>query len=140
MDAYRYLLDTNILSALIRNPQGPIFKQLNTRLPATACTSIVVAAELRFGLSKGVSERLRTQVEKVLATIDILPLDRPIDEHYGEIRAYLQKRGTPIGHNDLFIAAHACALGLTLVTENVREFARVPNLAIENWLDIRWDG
>ena len=135
MDTHRYLLDTNILSSLIRNPQGPIFKQLNAHLPATACTSIVVAAELQFGLCKGVSERLRTQVEIVLAAIDVLPLEPPVDRHYGEIRAYLQKRGEPIGHNDLFIAAHACALGLTLITENVREFARVPNLQIENWLE-----
>jgi tRNA(fMet)-specific endonuclease VapC len=134
MDSHRYLLDTNILSALIRDPRGRIVEQLNARLPATACTSIVVAAELQFGLCKGVSDRLRIQVEAVLSAIDILPLEEPVARHYGEIRAFLQREGTPIGYNDLFIAAHARALGLTLVTENVREFARVPELAIENWL------
>jgi tRNA(fMet)-specific endonuclease VapC len=136
MDLHRYLLHTNILSALVRDPHGRIAEQLNARLPATACTSIVVAAELQFGLCKGVSERLRIQVEAVLFAIDILPLEGPVVRHYGEIRAYLQSQGTSIGHNDLFIAAHARALGFTLVTENVREFARVPELAIENWLAI----
>jgi len=70
----------------------------------------------------------------VLAALDILPLKPPVDEHYGEIRAYLNRTGQPIGWNDLFIAAHARALELTLVTANVREFSRVPGLHVENWL------
>ena len=69
--------------------------------------------------------------------IDILPLEEPADEHYGDIGAALERIGRPIGHNDLLIAAHARALGATLVTRNVDEFARVPNLEVESWPDQR---
>ena len=135
MDAsHRYLLDTNIITALVREPQGAVYRQLLARQPATACTSIVVAAEIHFGLCKGVSERLRTQVLAILDSLDILPLEAPVELHYGEIRADLQRRGQPIGHNDLLIAAQARALGLILVTNNLREFERVPGLQLENWL------
>jgi tRNA(fMet)-specific endonuclease VapC len=135
MDTHRYLLDTNILSHLIRNPSGPVFVHLESILPATACTSIIVSAEIHFGLCKGASENLRIQAEKVLEVLDILPLEKPVDVHYGEIRAFLSRKGTPIGGNDLFIAAHARALDLTLVSDNVREFSRVPRLRVENWLE-----
>jgi tRNA(fMet)-specific endonuclease VapC len=134
MEIHRYLLDTNILSHLIRHPTGPVFKYLESILPATACTSIIVSAEIHHGLRKGASDKLRTQAEKVLGVMDILPLEKPIDTCYGEIRAVLNRKGTPIGGNDLFIAAHALALGLTLVTANVRGFSRVPKLPVENWL------
>ena len=135
MENHRYLLDTNILSHLIRNPSGPVFNYLESILPATACTSIIVSAEIHYGLHKGASDKLRTQAEKVLEVMDILPLEKPVDTYYGEIRALLNRKGTPIGGNDLFIAAHALALDLTLVTANVREFSRVPKLRIENWLE-----
>ena len=135
MDTHRYLLDTNILSHLMRNPSGPVFKHLESILPATACTSIIVSAEIRFGLCKGTSEKLQVQAEKVLEVMDILPLEKPVDELYGETRAYLNQAGKPIGGNDLFIAAHALALDLTLVSANVREFSRVPSLRVENWLE-----
>ena len=135
MDTHRYLLDTNILSHLIRNPSGAVFDNLKSILPMTACTSIIVAAEIRFGLRKGASEKLRIQAEKVLEAMDILPLEKPVDAHYGKIRAFLNRAGKPIGGNDLFIAAHALALDLTLVSANVREFSRVPELRVENWLE-----
>ncbi|MCP4629324.1 MAG: type II toxin-antitoxin system VapC family toxin [bacterium] len=135
MDTHSYLLDTNILSHLIRNPTGTVFNYLNSILPATACTSIIVSAEIRFGLCKGASEKLQIQAKKVLGVLDILPLKRPVDEHYGQIRAFLNQAGKPIGGNDLLIAAHALTLNLTLVTANVREFTRVPNLRVENWLE-----
>ena len=137
MDTHRYLLDTNILSHLIRNPFGPVFDRLKSILPATACTSIIVSAEIRFGLRKGASKKLQIQAEKVLEAMamDILPLEKPVDLHYGEIRAFLNQTGKPIGGNDLFIAAHARALDLTLVSANVREFSRVPGLRVENWLE-----
>ena len=128
------MLDTNILSDLIRNPTGRVFRRLDAMLPDTACTSIVVAAEIRYGLTKGVSERLRRQTELILEAMEILPLKPPVDTHYGAIRTALDRAGQPIGANDLFIAAHARCLGLTLVTANVREFSRVPDLRIENWL------
>jgi tRNA(fMet)-specific endonuclease VapC len=135
MDTHRYLLDTNILSHLIRNPSGPVFVHLESVLPATACTTIIVSAEIRFGLCKGASEKLRIQAKKVLEVLDILPLEKPVDEHYGEIRAFLSRKGTIIGGNDLLIAAHARALDLILVSDNIREFSRVPSLRVENWLE-----
>ena len=135
MDSHRYLLDTNILSHLIRNPSGPVFDCLRSILPATACTSIMVSAEIHFGLRKGASKKLQIQAEKVLEVMDILSLEKPVDLHYGEIRAFLNQAGKPIGGNDLFIAAHALALDLTLVSANVREFSRVPILRVENWLE-----
>lgn len=134
MGALRYLLDTNILSALAREPQGRIYQALSERLPDTACTSIVVASEIRFGLQRGASDRVRQQMETLLAAVDILPLEAPADAHYGEIRAHLEKLGQPIGANDLLIAAHARALGLVMVTHNLREFQRVPGLLVEDWL------
>ena len=135
MDAHRYLLDTNILSHLIRNPSGFVFDHMQSILPATACTSIIVSAEIRFGLHKGASEKLQIQAEKVLNVLDILPLEKPVDKHYGKIRTFLNQAGEPIGGNDMFIAAHALALDLTLVSANVREFSRVPGLRVENWLE-----
>ncbi len=135
METHKYLLDTNILSHLIRNPSGPVYRHLESILPVTACTSIIVSAEIRFGLHKGASKKLQNQALKVLEVIDILPLEKPVDSRYGEIRAFLTQAGKPIGGNDLLIAAQALALDLTLVTANVREFARVPNLRVENWLE-----
>ena len=135
MGSLRYLLDTNIISALARDPQGRVFEALQARLPDTACTSIIVAAEIRFGLQKVVSTRLRQQIAVILSAIDILPFEAPADAHYGEIRAHLETSGQPISANVLLIAAHARSLGLVMVTHNIREFARVPGLVVEDWLD-----
>ena len=99
------------------------------------CISIVSAAELRFGAEAKGSSRLLKEVDDFLRGIAVLPFAPPADEHYAQIRAYLKRAGTPIGANDLFIAAHALALDLTLITDNIREFSRVPNLRVENWLD-----
>ena len=96
--------------------------------------SIIVACELRYGAARKRSARLSSQLEAVLEGVDILPLEEQADRHYGEIRTELERIGRPIGHNDLLIAAHARALGATLVTHNTDEFVRVPGLAIENWL------
>ena len=136
MDKLRYLLDTNILSDLIRHPNGRVNECLKTVLPAIACTSIVVTSEIYFGLDKRNSKSLRQQAELILDALDILPLESPADRHYGEIRAELTRRGKLIGQNDLLIAAHARSLGLILVTANVKEFSRVPGLVVENWLAI----
>lgn len=135
----RYLLDTNIISALARAPQGPIAAIMHEKMPAMFYTSIVVAAEIEFGLAKGVSDRLRRQVLMILTRLEILPLGEPVHQHYGQIRSHLMRLGQPIGPNDLFIAAHARALDLVLVTDNVREFQRVPDLRLENWLDENQD-
>ena len=130
----RYLLDTNILSDLIRHPQGRVAEQIRRVGEAEVCTSVIVAAELRFGAAKRGSARLAQQLETVLSVLDVVPFEQPADEAYGVIRAQLELAGTPIGGNDLLIAAHAKALGCTVVTDNEREFGRVDGLACENWL------
>lgn len=132
--AAQFLLDTNILSDLVRNPQGRIAKRIAREGEKSICTSIVVASELRFGAKKSGSERLASQLEAILAVIDIVPLEEPADRQYARIRKYLEDRGTPIGPNDLLIAAHALALDQTVITANDREFSRVPGLKVENWL------
>lgn len=134
MEGKRYLLDTNILSDLVRNPAGQVAQQIKVVGEETICTSLVVAAELRFGALKKGSMRLLAQLEAVLAALDILPLESPVDERYAELRMALERAGTPIGGNDMLIAAHALTLELTIVTANESEFRRVPGLAVENWL------
>lgn len=136
MAGLRYLLDTNILSDLIRNPGGRAAEKLARAGEAMICTSIVVACELRFGAAKKGSARLSGRIESLLASLEVLALDKESDRRYAEIRWYLEQRGTPIGPNDLLIAAHALALDLTLVTDNVEEFSRIPELQLENWLSI----
>jgi len=129
-----YLLDTNTLSDLIRRPQGRIADKLAEVGEERVVTSIVVACELRYGAAKRGSKRLTRQVEAVLGAIAVLPLETGVDGHYAEIRATLEKLGTPIGANDLLIAAHARTLRAVCVTANVTEFTRVPGLKVENWL------
>lgn len=134
------LLDTNVVSSLARDPQGPAGQALR-RLPpdevSQVATSIVVAAELRFGIAKApraaapiISER----VEAILSRLPVHALDAPSDRRYAEIRAHLERRGEIIGGNDLLIAAQSLALGAILVTDNVTEFGRVLGLQVENWL------
>jgi len=130
----RYLLDTNIVSDLVRNPQGRITQRIRKVGEAQVCTSIIVAAELRYGSAKKGSPRLAAQLATVLSALEILPFDAPADRTYGELRARLEKSGRLIGANDLLIAAQAIALGHILVTDNEREFARVDGLRHENWL------
>jgi tRNA(fMet)-specific endonuclease VapC len=129
-----YLLDTNIFSDLVRRPGGHIRDCIAACGEERVCTSIIVAAELRFGAAKKGSKRLSAQLETLLSALEILPFDQPADRYYGEIRQALARVGTPIGANDLLIAAHALAQGLTLVTANESEFRRVPGLVVENWL------
>lgn len=130
-----YLLDTNILSDLIRDPDGSAARRVEQVGPKDIFTSIIVAAELRYGCAKKGSPKLLAKVEGLLETIPVLPLDIPADAEYGGIRAELEAAGQPIGMNDLLIAAHAYAFGLTLVTDNTREFGRIGGLKVENWLE-----
>jgi tRNA(fMet)-specific endonuclease VapC len=130
----RCLLDTNIVSDLVRRPQGIIAGHIREVGEAQICTSIIVAAELRYGAAKRGSPRLTAQLETVLGALDILPFEAPADTAYGLIRAQLEKEGRPIGGNDLLIAAQALALGYIIVTDNEAEFARVDGLPRENWL------
>jgi tRNA(fMet)-specific endonuclease VapC len=130
----RYLLDTNIVSDLIRRPQGPVANQIAKAGEATICTSVVVAAELRYGARQSSSKPLADRIDLLLSAIEVMSLEPPADRHYGEIRHRLAQQGALIGPNDLLIAAHTLALDLTLVTANAREFSRVPQLRTENWL------
>jgi tRNA(fMet)-specific endonuclease VapC len=132
--ALRYLLDTNILSDLIREPQGAVARRISSVGEATVCTSVIVAAELRFGAERSGSSKLADRADLLLSALTVLPLESPADRHYGEVRQHLTRRGTPIGPNDLLIASHALAADLTVVTANAGEFSRVPGLRIENWL------
>lgn len=129
-----WMLDTNIVSVLIKNPAGPVHDHLLAVSPETVCISIVVACELRFGALKRGSKPLQKRVEELLSNLTVLALDGEADRHYAEIRLLLEKAGTPIGSHDLLIAAHARSAGLTLVTHNLREFLRVPGLKAESWL------
>ena len=133
----RYLLDTNILSDAVRNTTGVVAERINRFTRAerrNLCTSIIAAAELRFGVMNNDSPRLRNRVEEVLRSIEVLALKEDADRHYAQLRLHLERRGTPIGANDMLIAAHALAGGCILVTDNLREFSRVPGLRVENWL------
>lgn len=130
----RFMLDTNIISDMIRNPAGKAARAMSREGDDAVCTSIVVASELRYGCAKKGSAKLLKKVEDLLAEIPVLPLDVPVDAEYGGLRAELEAAGHTIGHNDLFIAAHACALGTTLVTANTGEFNRIKGLKVENWL------
>jgi tRNA(fMet)-specific endonuclease VapC len=134
MESLQFLLDTNIVSHLVRRPQGIVRDRIVEVGEQTVCVSLGVAAELRFGAAKKQSARLTRQVDAVLSVLPILPLETPLDAHYAEIRVALETAGCTIGPNDLIIAAHARALGLTLVTDNLTEFSRVPGLLVQNWL------
>jgi tRNA(fMet)-specific endonuclease VapC len=129
-----YMLDTNIISNLIKNPNGKAAKRIARVGESNICTSIIVAAELRYGCAKSGSARLRTAVEDLLGEINVLPFDVPADSEYGGIRAGLEAAGQPIGSNDMLIAAHAAAMGATIVTANAGEFKRISGLKVENWL------
>jgi tRNA(fMet)-specific endonuclease VapC len=128
------MLDTNIVSALARDPHGVVARRIAEVGPDTICVSVVVAAELRYGCAKKGSPKLLARIEAILASTDVVALDVPADAEYGRLRAVLEAVGKPIGPNDLFIAAHARSLGAVLVTANVGEFERVKDLRIENWL------
>jgi tRNA(fMet)-specific endonuclease VapC len=130
----RYLLDTNIVSDLIRDPQGRVTRRIREVGEAQVCTSVIVAAELRYGAAKKGSPRLAAQLEAVLGALDVLPFEAPADAVYGRLRARLEQAGKPIGGNDLLIAAQAVALGYAIVTDNERAFARIDDLPRENWL------
>ena len=133
--AHRFLLDTNIVSDVARFPQGVVADRIAEVGERHVCTSIVVAAELRYGAARRGSERLGERIEAVLSALAVLAFDDPADRYYAELRTHLERRGTPIGPNDMLIAAQALASDLTVVSANVGEFTRVPDLRVENWLD-----
>jgi tRNA(fMet)-specific endonuclease VapC len=132
----RYLLDTNICIYLIRQKPSHVTEHLNAHAVGDIGISSISAAELFYGVQKS---KHRAQNEQALIQF-LIPLamvdfDRASAVAHGKIRAALQSRGTPIGSLDTLIAAHALSLGVTLVTNNIREFSRVPELKLENWAD-----
>ncbi|MBM7050296.1 MULTISPECIES: type II toxin-antitoxin system VapC family toxin [Rhizobium] len=129
-----YLLDTNTLSRLSSDPHGQVSRKIAELGADDVMTSVIVAGEVEFGLEWKGSERLRLNMEAILQAISVMPLENSVYRHYGWLRADLKKKGTPIGPNDLWIAAHALALDAVLVTDNEDEFSRVPGLKVENWL------
>lgn len=130
----RYLLDTNIVSDLVRNPEGRVTQRIREVGEAQVGTSIIVAAELRYGATKRGSVRLLSQVDTILRSLEVLPFEAPADSMYALLRARLESTGQVIGGNDLLIAAQGIALGHTIVTANEREFRRIEELPVENWL------
>jgi len=132
-----YLLDTNILSQMIKQPQSATAEKIANLERHEFCTSVIVACELRYGVEKKGSAQLAARVELLLNEIDILPLEyESVNPHYASLRVFLERQGQVIGGNDMLIAAHALALNVTLITANVGEFQRIPNLRVENWLEL----
>jgi tRNA(fMet)-specific endonuclease VapC len=134
MTSHAAILDTNIVSHLIRFPEGPVRRRLLAS-KASVCVSIVTACELRFGARRIKSRLLDAQITDILSVVEPVAMGLEVIPVYADIRSVLEAQGRPIGPDGLLIAAHALALDLTLVTANVREFSRVPNLRVENWLD-----
>jgi tRNA(fMet)-specific endonuclease VapC len=130
----RYLLDTNIISNIMKFPEGVAASRMAELEQEEINTSIIVAAELRFGYTKVASKRLETLAEEMLSDIEVLPWDSPADRGYASLRTQLEEQGTPIGQNDMLIAAHALSTDAVLVTDNDKEFSRVAGLKVENWL------
>jgi len=129
-----YLLDTNIISHAIRDLKGNCHRKIVEADQKMICTSIIVAAELRFGILKRGASTLFSRVEDFLSRISVRPFDGDADRAYAEIRVGLERTGQPIGANDMWIAAHALSLDAILVTDNTTEFSRIAKLRIENWI------
>ena len=126
------MLDTNIVSALMREPGGAVARRIGA-LATAVSVSVVVAAELRYGAARKGSARLTTAVEMILGAIEIEPFATPADQVYAHLRYRMERDGRPLGGNDLLIAAHALTLDRGLATDD-RAFERVPGLHVENWL------
>jgi tRNA(fMet)-specific endonuclease VapC len=128
------MLDTNAASEVIKAPDGAVGRQL-TALPGNMVTlSVVALGELLFGFEKNPTPRLRERLFGFLERLQIVPLDDDVAAQYGHIRAQLERAGTPIGQNDMWIGAHALSCDATLVTDNVGEFERIEGLRVQNWL------
>lgn len=130
----RYLLDTNICIYIAKHNPPQVRERFDSLLREDLAMSVVTLGELRYGAEKSQArEKALANLARLSAAIPVLHLPPEAGECYGQIRARLEKAGQPIGNNDLWIAAHACAAGLVLVTNNEREFVRVEGLRVENW-------
>ena len=130
----RYMLDTNICIYIIKNKPKKVIIELKRHKPSEICVSAITYAELTYGVEKSMAvEKNRLALALLFSNIEVLNFDIKAAIHYGKIRAYLEKQGTPIGPLDMMIVAHAMSLGYTVVTNNIKEFERVPDLKLENW-------
>ncbi len=133
--ATRYLLDTNICIYIAKHRPPEVRERFARHGAGELAMSIITYGELRFGAEKSAAKAQATlSLQALTGLVEVVPLGLPVGDHYGEIRADLQRRGLPIGNNDLWIAAHARAEDWVLVTNNEREFERVPGLRVENWV------
>ncbi len=130
----RFLLDTNICIYIINRQPEAVFKHFAGLQAGEVAISSITGSELHYGVAKSGSARNRQALEKFIAPLEVLPFDEAAMREYGQVRARLEKKGTPIGALDTLIAAHALALDVVLVTNNLREFKRVPGLKLENWV------
>ena len=131
-----YMLDTNICIYAIKNKPEQVLEKLKENLSNGICISAITLAELQHGVEKSMNpEKNSMALLQFLSILDILPFDDLAAVEYGKICAYLQKRGTPIGTMDMLIAAHAKTEKLIIVTNNIREFEKVPDLKIQNWAE-----
>lgn len=131
----RYMLDTNICIYIIKNKQESVIKELKRHDPKEICISAITYAELIHGVEKSMAvDKNRLALTLLLSNIEVLDFDINAANNYGKIRTYLEKQGTPIGTLDMMIAAHAQSLGYSIVTNNIKEFMRVPNLGVCNWV------
>ena len=131
-----YMLDTNICIYAMKNKPEQVLQRLKSEIDNGICISSITLAELEYGMQHS-SNPLRNEqaLLRFLIPISILPFEATVANEYGALRTHLQGLGTPIGPLDMLIAAHAKAENLILVTNNVKEFIRVPNLKIENWVE-----
>ncbi len=130
----RYLLDTNICIYVMNHKPPSVVERFLRHETNGLGTSAITASELYWGVSKSGSPRNRIALEKFLSPLAVIAYDREAAQRYGELRSYLEKQGTPIGPLDQQIAAHALALNVTLVSNKLREFQRIPDLLVENWV------
>jgi tRNA(fMet)-specific endonuclease VapC len=130
----RYMLDTDTCSYIMKRSNDVVLKRLQKVPVSDVCISVITKSELLFGVELSPRRQQdEAALNAFLGYVEVLDFPDAAAPHYAQIRADLKKRGTMIGANDLFIAAHARSLRLTLVTNNTQEFRRVHNLAIENW-------
>ena len=130
----KYLLDTNICIFVIKRKPALVLQRFQQESPDEVAISSVTLAELRYGADKSASAaKNHAALDSFLMPISIADFDSLAADHYGKVRAYLERRGTPIGPLDTMIAAHALSLKVTLVTANTSEFSRVPGLVFEDW-------
>ena len=131
-----YMLDTNICIYAIKNRPEIVLQRIKANMRNGLCISAITLAEMEHGVEKSAQpEKNAAALMRFVSILQVLPFDDSAAVEYGKVCAYLQRHGTPIGPMDTLIAAHAKAAGLTIVTNNVREFERVPGLKIENWAE-----